>query len=101
MAGEVRTGAETGSRVSACALPCGQNSPRERGEGLLGPRGIAAPDTYGAGQLAGVAQPAGGAGAGAVRGAAGRPVGTGAALIAAQAPRPAGARQGAVEALPP
>lgn len=54
-----------------------------------------------AGQLAGVSQPARGAGAGAVGGAAGRPVGTGAALIAVQAPRPAGTWQGAVKALPP
>lgn len=64
-------------------------------------RSFPALGTHRAGQLAGVSQPARGAGAGAAGGAAGRPVGTGAALTAVQAPRPAGTGQGAVKALPP
>lgn len=66
-----------------------------------GPQVLPARDTHRAGQLAGVSQPARGAGAGAVCGAAGCPVGAGAAGVAVEAPRPAGTWQGAVEALPP
>lgn len=53
------------------------------GRGDAGPtRTFPALDTHRAGQLAGVSQPAGGAGAGAICGAAGRPIGAGAALVA-------------------